>query len=138
MRREQTPGPGQDGEERGSSPSSFSGKGKAGRKRPGGREQRENARPGKTGPSRAGRASGANSTGGNGGPARDSGAAEPEQPVRPAGSAGPERLASLGRPTGPTRPTVAARFTEGGAADVMAPSASLVGLVTAVTGSDGT
>jgi hypothetical protein len=39
--------------------------------------------------------------------------------------------------TGPGRPTEAAGFADGGAADVMAPGAVLAGLVTAVTGPDG-
>jgi hypothetical protein len=77
MRREQVPGPGEDGEEPSSSPSSFPGKDRDPKKR-----QR-----------------------------RDGGE--------------------------PIRPTVAARFAEGGAADVMEPGAELAGLVTAVTGSDG-
>src|SRR5580698_8498738 len=50
VRREQVPGPGPDGEERSSSPSSFPGKGTGRRNRPGGGKP---ARPGKRGRGRA-------------------------------------------------------------------------------------
>jgi hypothetical protein len=130
MGREQIPRPGQDGEERGSSPSLSSGTGKTGRKRPGGRARRGNGGPEPTGPRRTGRGGYAGGAGGDGG------SDKPEPRVRPE-PAGSERPTEPTRPAEPGRPTVAAGFAEGGPADVMAPGAELAELVAAVTGSDG-
>jgi hypothetical protein len=132
MRREQVPGPDGDGEERSSSPSPFSGKGR--------NRGPRNRAPGSAGPGRIpiadrGAAAGPGKAPGpdrvTGGPAGEAvsndAAASSGQPAEAAHPAQP------GQSAGPVRPEAVAGFAEGGAADVLAPGVELAGLLCAVT-----